>query len=60
MHLKKIIKKDNKLFIQHFVDISGLGGSETYCEKLTIKNCWKYLNEILSYLCFGDLRKEEN
>ena len=60
MHLKIVIKKDNKFFIQHFVIIDGLDGSETYCEKLTIKNCWKYLTEILSYLCFGDLRKEEN
>lgn len=50
MHLKKVIKKDNKFFIEHFETVDAIDGSDTYYEKLTIWNCWKYLFQIVSYI----------
>ena len=50
MHLKTIIKKDNKIFIRHFVIVDAIDGSDTYYEELTIKNCIKYFPEIISFL----------
>ena len=50
MHLKKITKKGNKFFIEHYVIIDAIDGSNEYCEKLTIWNCWRYLREIIHYL----------
>ena len=50
MHLKTIIKKDNKIFIEHFVIIDAIDGSDTYYEELTIKNCIKYFPEIIHFI----------
>lgn len=50
MHLKTIIKKDNKIFIEHYVIVDAIDGSNTYYEELTIKNCIKYFPEIISFL----------
>ena len=49
-HLKRLIRKDNKIYIEHFVIIDAIDGSETYYEELNIKNCWKYLSLMIGYL----------
>ena len=50
MHLKTIIKKGNKIFIEHYEIVDATDGSNTYYEELTIKNCIKYFPEIISFL----------
>ncbi len=50
MHLRKIIKKENKFFIEHYVIIDAIDGSTTTYERLTVKNCIKYLPQIIRYL----------
>jgi len=50
MHLKKLIKKDNKFFIEHYVIIDAIDGSNTYYEELNLRNFWKYLFEIVCYI----------
>lgn len=50
MYLKKVIKKENKFFIEHHVIFDAIDGSNTYYEKLNIKNCIKYLPQIIHYL----------
>jgi len=50
MHLKTIIKKNNKIYIEHYVIVDAIDGSNTYYEELTIKNCIKYFPEIISFL----------
>jgi len=50
MHLKKLIKEDNNFFIEHYVIVDAIDGSNTYYEKLTIKNLWRYLPQIVSYI----------
>ena len=52
MHLKKMVKEKGKFFISHYVIVDAMDGSYEYLERLTIENFWKYLPEILSYLCF--------
>lgn len=50
MHLKKVIKKDDNFFIEHYVIVDAIDGSDTYYEELNIRNCWKYLPEIVGYI----------
>lgn len=50
MHLKKVIKKENKFFIEHYIIVDAIDNSNEYCEELNIKNCWRYLREIIFYI----------
>ena len=50
MHLKRVVKKGNKFFVSHFVIVDAIDGSYEYLEKLNIKNCWRYLHEIMGYI----------
>jgi len=50
MHLKKLIKKEGKYFIEHYVIVDAIDGTTICYEILTIKNCWKYIPEIIYYL----------
>jgi len=59
MHIKKIVKKNNKLFVEHYVIVDAIDGDKTYYEKLTIKNCWKYFHEIFCYLVFYGIDLKE-
>lgn len=52
MHIKKVVKKDNKYFIEHYVIIDAIDSANTYYERLTIKNCIKYFHEIFCYLAW--------
>ena len=58
MHLKKVIKKGNKFFIEHFVIVDAIDGSDTYYERLTILNCWKYIHEIFCYIAWYGMDKK--
>lgn len=50
MHLKKVVEKEGKFFIEHYVIVDAIDGSDTYYEKLTVKNCIKYFPQIIYYL----------
>ena len=50
MHLKKLVKKNHFWYIEHYVIIDAIDGSDKYLEELTIKNCWKYIPEIIRQL----------
>jgi len=54
MHLKQIVKKNHFWYIEHFVIVDAIDGSDEYYEELTIKNFWKYLPEIVKYLLFRE------
>jgi hypothetical protein len=51
MHLKKVVKKEGKFFIEHYIIVDAVDGSDTYYEGLNWMNCWKFFPEILGYLC---------
>ena len=53
MHQKHLVNKNNELFVEHYVIKDAIDGSETYYEKLNIKNCWKYFPEIAAYIYGG-------
>jgi hypothetical protein len=50
MHLKKVVKKEGKFFIENYVIVDAIDGSDTYYEGLNWMNCWKFFPEILVYL----------
>jgi len=47
MHLKKLVKKNHFWYIKHSKIVDAIDGIDTYYEELTIKNCLKYLPEII-------------
>jgi len=50
MHLKKVIKKENKFFIEHYIIVDAIDGSTTTYEELHVGNYIKYLPQIIRYL----------
>ena len=50
MHLKKLVKKNHFWYIEHYVIVDAIDGSDKYLEELTIKNCWRYIPEITRQL----------
>jgi len=47
VHLKRVVRRDGKLFIKHFVIIDAIDGSKTYYEEL------KGIKKILVWLYSG-------
>ena len=58
MHLKKIIEKDNKFFIEHFEIVDAIDGSNTRYEELHVGNYMKYFPQIIHYLLECSKEKE--
>ena len=58
MHLKKVVKREGGLFIEHFVIVDAIDGADTYYEKLTLSNCWKYFHEIFCYIVWYRINKK--
>ena len=50
MHLKKVVKKGNKHFIEHYIIVDAIDGATTTYEELHIGNYLKYLPQIIRYL----------
>jgi len=50
MHLKKVIKKENKFFIEHYIIVDAINGSTTTYEELYVGNYMKYFPQIICYL----------
>lgn len=50
MHLKRLVRKENKIYIEHYIIVDAIDGSNTYYEELNAKNCIKYLPQIINYL----------
>ena len=50
MHLKRLMEKEGKFYIRHYVSVDAIDSPDIYYEELNKGNCRKYFPEIIDYL----------